>query len=94
MVSINKSFTYGICFASVTWAICLILYFQINPQTKLKKWLWSGNGLYPNTCNNSYFWNGSCQVAKIIPWEQVNDEEAGKILVLFLLKYLNYIYAF
>ncbi|XP_056639458.1 polypeptide N-acetylgalactosaminyltransferase 35A [Diorhabda sublineata] len=30
MVSLNKSFLYGICFASATWLISLYLYFQLS----------------------------------------------------------------
>ncbi|CAH1117399.1 unnamed protein product [Phaedon cochleariae] len=30
MVNLNKSFLYGICFASLTWVISLYLYFQIS----------------------------------------------------------------
>lgn len=30
MVNLNKSFLYGICFASLTWVISLYLYFQIT----------------------------------------------------------------
>lgn len=30
MVSINKSFLYGIFFASITWTISLYLYWQLN----------------------------------------------------------------
>lgn len=30
MVSINKSFLYGIFFASITWAVSLYLYWQLN----------------------------------------------------------------
>lgn len=30
MVSINKSFLYGIFFASITWTVSLYLYWQLN----------------------------------------------------------------
>lgn len=30
MVSLNRSFLYGICFASLTWVISLYLYFQLT----------------------------------------------------------------
>lgn len=33
MVSINKSFLYGICFASVTWSVSLYLFWQLNKAT-------------------------------------------------------------
>lgn len=38
MVSLNKSFLYGICFASLTWIISLYLYIKLThnePQTVL-----------------------------------------------------------
>lgn len=30
MLSMNKSFIYGICFASFTWIISLYLYMELN----------------------------------------------------------------
>lgn len=32
MVSINKSFLYGIFFASITWTVSLYLYLQLNKR--------------------------------------------------------------
>lgn len=32
MVSINKSFLYGIFFASITWTVSLYLYLQLNKK--------------------------------------------------------------
>lgn len=32
MASINKSFLCGICFASITWAVSLYLYWQLNKR--------------------------------------------------------------
>lgn len=38
MVNLNKSFLYGICFASLTWIVSLYLYFQItNTENSTKK---------------------------------------------------------
>lgn len=35
MVSINKSFLYGIFFASITWTVSLYLYWQLNKSNGL-----------------------------------------------------------
>ncbi|KAI4465254.1 n-acetylgalactosaminyltransferase [Holotrichia oblita] len=35
MVSINRSFLYGICFASVTWIISLYLFWQLNKSINI-----------------------------------------------------------
>lgn len=37
MVSLNKSFLYGICFASLTWIVSLYLYFQLTSQEAYTK---------------------------------------------------------
>lgn len=37
MVNLNKSFLYGICFASLTWIISLYLYFQITTNENSSK---------------------------------------------------------
>nr|XP_023017071.1 polypeptide N-acetylgalactosaminyltransferase 35A-like [Leptinotarsa decemlineata] len=65
MVSLNKSFLYGICFASLTWMISLYLYFQISnsdangwgylttPQEKSTSFPWvnSNFGFFRQTTN-------------------------------------------
>lgn len=37
MVNLNRSFLYGICFASLTWIISLYLYFQITSSENSTK---------------------------------------------------------
>lgn len=37
MVNLNRSFLYGICFASLTWIISLYLYFQISSSENSTK---------------------------------------------------------
>lgn len=37
MVNLNKSFLYGICFASITWIVSLYLYFEITNENSAKK---------------------------------------------------------
>lgn len=37
MVNLNKSFLYGICFASVTWIVSLYLYFEITSNENSAK---------------------------------------------------------
>lgn len=37
MVSINRSFLYGICFASFTWMISLYLLWQLNKTTDVSQ---------------------------------------------------------
>lgn len=43
MVNLNRSFLYGICFASFTWIISLFLYFQITNNENITKTPLDGN---------------------------------------------------
>ncbi|XP_018320488.1 polypeptide N-acetylgalactosaminyltransferase 35A isoform X2 [Agrilus planipennis] len=43
MVSLNKSFFYGICFASVTWLISLYLYWQLNKSSNIETTVFPSN---------------------------------------------------
>lgn len=53
MVNLNRSFLYGICFASLTWIISLYLYFQItsseNSTNKSEFTIWTQEQILSKT---------------------------------------------
>lgn len=93
MVSLNKSFLYGICFASVTWIISLYLYFQITSNENSTKKsadlaLWTREQILPKTQvqkipsyehNNTHFTKNSAKlIKKLTPIKKNVELDNGK----------------
>lgn len=79
MVNLNKSFLYGICFASLTWIISLYLYFQItNSEISANN---VTHEFHPSTANLNKTSNSNKNheklLQKIKPFRNKHDTDEG-----------------